>query len=277
MSEAPRGLRAIYIDGETKTGKGAAGLAIADALRADGLKVYYDIAGDFFRRYVAVVRQYLQLDEAAALPLGPVLEEAATKVYEWRKPFEKDLDLGDLQRQAISDSVAVLSKLPVVQQAGAEWYLRSAVAASEAGADVLVLDGRNPRQRVSEVTAVNGPQVPTVLDLYMTCTPEEAARRVLLTRGITAPTAEELKERTDAVIARRQEDRNRAEVPFTPPTASVLFDPVQASAAAAIAHSWQPLEPRHELPLTIVLDNTHLAKPDMLAAVAELARAALER
>jgi cytidylate kinase len=274
MSEE-RGLPAIYIDGETKTGKGAAGLAIAETLRHAGYQVYYDVGGDFYRRYVAIVRQELQLDEASPLPTGSQLEEAAADVYASRKPFRNDAELGDLQRPAISQSVAVLSQLALVQQAGAEWCLESVHAAIDSGADVMVLDGRNPRQRIDEVTA-NGPQVTTVLDLYMTCSPEQAARRVLFSRGRTEFSPEELEEQVDAVVRRRQQDRDRTEVPFVPPVASVIFTPGRAPAAAAIAHSWQP-QNGHDLPLSIMLDNTYLDKPAMLAAVSELALAALAR
>jgi cytidylate kinase len=274
MSEE-RGLPAIYIDGETKTGKGAAGLAIADGLRAEGYRVYYDIAGEFFRRYVALVRQELQLDETADLPSGVELEKAAAKVYESRRPFQKDLELGDLQRKSISESVAVLSKLPLVQKAGAEWYLQSAISAREQAADVLVLDGRNPRQRVSEVTAAKGPKVITVLDLYMTCAAEEAARRILLARGNSAPDEAQLGAQTAAVVRRREDDRHRTEVPFTAPVASITFVPGEISAQDIIEQSWQPQD-GHEAPVSIMLDNTHISKPDMLAAVASLAQAALK-
>jgi cytidylate kinase len=275
MSEE-RGLPAIYIDGETKTGKGAAGLAISESLRAAGRNVYYDVAGDFYRRFVAIVRQDMQLDETAPLPTGPELEQTAAAVYESRKPFSPDPELGDLQRPAISESVAVLTQLALVQQAGIEWWLESVRSAVSSGADVIVLDGRNPREKVAKATAAEGPKVETVLDLYMTCGVEEAARRVLLSRGVTAPSADELQAQTDAVEQRRQQDRNRTESPFTAPTASVIFMPGIGSAEAAVAHSWQP-QNGHELPLSIMLDNTHLAKPDMLTAVSDLALAALNR
>jgi hypothetical protein len=224
---------------------------------------------------VAIVRHDLGLDEAAPLPTGPPLEQMAAIVYASRRPFTPDPTLGDLQRPAISGSVAVLSQLPLVQQAGAEWYLQAILAAQAAHAEVIVLDGRNPRQRVADVAAANGLQVSTALDLYMSCEAEEAARRVLLARGIAQPTAEQLSAQTAAVTTRRDEDRNRAERPFTAPEVSVPFRQGIGAAEAAVTASWQP-EGDHELPLTIMLDNTHLAKPDMLAMVATLAATALD-
>ncbi|HVW23582.1 MAG TPA: hypothetical protein VHB51_03840 [Candidatus Saccharimonadales bacterium] len=266
--------RAIYVDGETKTGKGAAGHAIADALKEAGYKVYYDVAGDFFRRYVALVREHLQLAEDQPLPTGEALEGAAAAVQVTGRAFDPKEDLGDLQRPSISGSVALLSELATVQMAGAEWYLHSAQQAVESDAGVMVLDGRNPRRRITTVTASSGPHIPTALDLYMTCAPKEAARRVLLTRGVTEPTDEELKAQTEAVVKRRDLDRKRGFVPFIDPAASTPFE-LGDDPADVIKKSWRPHDD-HQLPITISLDNTDISKDEMLAAVIELAKAALE-
>jgi len=71
-----RELRTVYVDGETKTGKGAASQHIAETLSKRGLKVYYDVAGDFYRRYMAKVRRELGLAEDDVLPTGEPLTRA---------------------------------------------------------------------------------------------------------------------------------------------------------------------------------------------------------
>src|ERR1019366_10618951 len=103
-------LNVYLVDGETKTGKGSASKQIAKVLSREDQKVYYDVAGDFFRRYVALVRQELGLKEADALPVGKILEQAAQVVYDKQRAFELDDALGDLQRPAISNSVSVLGE-----------------------------------------------------------------------------------------------------------------------------------------------------------------------
>src|SRR5206468_1136485 len=109
-------LLAVYVDGETKTGKGAAGKAIAAALQAEGRRVYYDVAGDFYRRYVGWVRHQLKLNDNEPLPGGAELETVAQEVYLSGQAFmHNDELLGDLQRPAIGESVSKLGELPIAQ------------------------------------------------------------------------------------------------------------------------------------------------------------------
>ncbi|HET9174282.1 MAG TPA: (d)CMP kinase [Candidatus Saccharimonadales bacterium] len=270
MSESRSPLLGVYVDGETKTGKGAAGHAIADALRQEGLAVYYDVAGDFFRRFVALVRLDLGLQEEDELPEGAELEAAAERVYNSREPFAQRDDLGDLQRPAISHSVAVLGKLPLVQKAGGEWWAMTMRLAVAAKAEVVVLDGRNPRSRVQDQVADTGIQPVTALELFMTCEPEVAARRALLAKGVLSPVPNQLAEETRYVITRRELDRQRDENPFQLPEHSVAYDPATSTPQAIIDRSWSSKNST-ELPITITLDNTHLAMTDMLHAVTQLA------
>jgi cytidylate kinase len=268
-------LLGVYIDGETKTGKGAASQAVADTLTSKGLHVYYDVAGDFYRRYVALVRRQLGLGESDELPTGAQLEEAARTVHESRQAFEKDESLGDLQRPAIGKSVSVLGELPIAQKAGSEWFAISAERAKEAGADVIVLDGRNTRARMEEQLDGKGVVIHTVLELFMTCDPREAARRTLLGNGIGSPTDEQIEKERVNVISRRERDRNRATNPFILPAISVAYVPGETSIADVLKQSWVEHE-RAELPLAVTFDNTDISKTEMLKAVSDLAVAAVE-
>lgn len=274
MSDTAHELLAVYVDGETKTGKGAAGKAIAEALQQAGYKVYYDVAGDFYRRYVALVRRELQLDEEAALPTGPALEKAASKLYGDGSVFTYRGDLGDLQRPAISQSVSVFGELALAQQAGRDWWAMTARQARAAGAEVIVVDGRNPRSRMATQAAKTGILPRTALDLYLTCEPAEAARRVLLGRGIQNPAAKEIEAEAALVMKRREQDRTRTEEPFIVPTVYETYVPSEGRVEAMLNRA---LEPHGDaaLPVTITLDNTDLTKSEMLAAVIELATAAV--
>lgn len=269
-------LLGVYIDGETKTGKGAASKAIASALSDKGLQVYYDVAGDFYRRYVAQVRQYLKLTDDDPLPTGKILEDAARMVHEKRLAFEKDESLGDLQRPAIGTSVSILGELATAQRAGSEWWVITAKRAKEAGADVIVIDARNPRLRMEEAMKTSGIIVKTALNLFMTCDPGEAARRTLLGTGVAKPTEDQIAAERVNVINRRERDRMRAENPFILPTASVPFIPAVMSVSSVISQSWHKQPDGSELPTTVTLDNTKISKPEMLAAVSTLACAAVD-
>lgn len=269
-------LLGVYIDGETKTGKGAASKIIASSLTDKGLNVYYDVAGDFYRRYVAQVRRHLGLTDNDVLPTGKVLEEAARAVIESRQAFAKDDTLGDLQRPAIGQSVSVLAELAISQRAGDEWWMITAQMAQEAGAEVIVIDGRNPRLRMEEAKKKSDVTVKTSLNLFMTCEPEEAARRTLLGTGTPKPTAEQIAAERVNVISRRERDRQRAENPFILPIKSVPFIPAVMSVSSVVRQSWHKQPDGSELPTTITLDNTKISKPEMLAAVSSLACAAVD-
>ncbi len=268
-------LLGVYIDGETKTGKGAASKVIADVLTDKGLHVYYDVAGDFYRRYVAQVRRYLELTDDDRLPTGKVLEDAARIVHEKRLALGQDESLGDLQRPAIGTSVSVLGELTTVQRAGDEWWVITAKRAKDAGAEVIVIDARNPRLRMEEAMKASGITVKTALNLFMTCDPGEAARRTLLGTGVENPTAEQIAAERVNVICRRERDRKRIENPFILPKASVPFIPAVMSVSSVIRQSWHKQPDDSELPTTITLDNTKISKPEMLAAVSSLACAAV--
>lgn len=269
-------LLGIYIDGETKTGKGAASKVIASVLGEKGLNVYYDVAGDFYRRYVAQVRRHLGLTDEDPLPTGKALEDAAREVHEKRLAFEDDETLGDLQRPAIGKSVSVMAELAVVQRAGGEWWVIILKRAKAAGADVIVIDARNPRLRMEEAMKASGVIVKTALNLFMTCDPDEAARRSLLGNGVAKPTDEQIATERVTVISRRERDRQRAENPFILPAASVPYIPAVMSVSSVIRQSWHKQPDEAELPTTVTLDNTKISKPEMLAAVSSLACAAVD-
>ena len=273
MSQNSGDLLAIYIEGETKTGKGAASEAIAKALKTQGISIYYDVAGDFFRRYVAIIRRRLELDEDDDLPDRAELEAAATELYENGGAFRVDPALGDLQRPAISSSVSLLGELPIAQKAAVDWYVQSVKRAAASGAKVMILDGRNPRRHVEEHVRVPGVTTKTILDIYMTCEPSVAASRVLLGSGVKHPTNKQLAPIIENIVQRRALDRSRAEWPFWWPETNVSYTPGEQSAQKIIAESWQS-DPS---PLPIVIDNSYVPKQTMWTAVAELATIALAK
>lgn len=264
-------LLAIYVDGETKTGKGAAGAAIAEVLQNSGVNIYYDVAGDFYRRYTAWVRLALGLSDDDDLPVGAALEKTVTEVYRSGQAYKLDNGrLDDLQRPAISESVSKLGELPIAQRAGAEWWVATLKQADEAKAAVLIIDGRNPRLKVVE--ALRRQPVPLIiaLDLFMTCSPAVAGQRLLISRGVRTPSGQQLNAAEAEVIERRGQDRRRPVNPFIIPSDTLPFDPGQLP-AEVVRQSWQGTEP----PSPISLDNSDLDMADMLTAVSELAVQAL--
>ncbi|MEO7364389.1 MAG: hypothetical protein ABIV43_02680 [Candidatus Saccharimonadales bacterium] len=267
MSAKEKPLLAIYVEGETKTGKGAASEAIATALKLQGVAVYFDVAGDFFRRFTAIIRRELDLSPSAPLPDRERLAEIATELYKNRKAFAIDPSLGDLQRPEISNCVSQLGELPIAQEAAIDWYEQSVVQARQAEADVLVLDGRNPRHHVEALNQ----DVVTILDIYMICEPTVAAERVLLSAGNSQPTDQQLRPIIDNITNRRALDRQRPEWPFWWPEQHLAFTPGQDSVDQAISATHLTAA---DSPLPLVIDNSHVPKQMMWDAVEALALAA---
>ena len=276
MSQGAQQLITVLVDGETKTGKGAASKAIAQALQNAGYQVYYDVAGDFYRRFVALVRLELKLTEDDVLPTGPKLNKAAHEIHQRREAYNPELELGDLQRPAISKSVAVLAELPIAQQAGAEWWQISIVNAISSGADVFVVDGRNPRDRVKDVLKQAGTDVVTALDLYLTCDPREAARRNLLLSTTNELSSSDIEAESVHILERRTRDRQRDEYPFLLPKYTVTYDIDNMTSKEILDASWIKQED-FDPPVTVILDNTYIAKETMINAVSDLAVAAVRR
>ena len=267
MSNTTPKLLAVYVEGETKTGKGAASAEIARALKARGLNVYYDVAGDFFRRYVAIIRRQLGLSETDELPPTDELVTIATELFKNGAAFEKDETLGDLQRSSISRSVSLLGELPIAQEAAGQWYEMSVQQAIEANANVMVLDGRNPRMHVEILTL----PVTTMLDIYMICDPKVAAQRILL--GYHNAPPDQLERETANIIDRRNRDRHRAEWAYVEPKNYLSFDPNASTPDELVAQSWID-DTKSGLPRPIVVDNSLISKNEMFHAVANLATTA---
>jgi hypothetical protein len=258
---------AIFVEGETKTGKGAASEAIAKTLEEHGLQVYYDVAGNFFRRYVAIIRRQLQLAEDAALPATAELTAIATELYTNGGAFDLDDSLGDLQRSTISRCVSILGELPIAQQAASDWFGMSLKQAHAVGADVLLLDGRNPRLHIEALSVELGLTIRTILDVYMECDPNVAASRMM---NATA-SAEEVQAAASIIIDRRRRDRMRPEWPFIEPAKSIKCTPGERLAADIIADTQKEL-----LVLPVVLDNSRVSKAELEQSLADLTSAALE-
>ena len=258
---------AIFVEGETKTGKGAASEAIAKTLEAQGLKVYYDVAGNFFRRYVAIIRRRLQLSENDPLPPTQELIDVATELYRSGEAFEMDPTLGDLQRPTISQCVSILGELPIAQQAASDWFGSSLKRANAAKADVLLLDGRNPRLHIEMLQAELGIKVDTVLDIYMMCDPVVAAARMI---DATASHVDN-KAAADSIIDRRRRDRMRPDWPFIEPTNSIYFTPGSRKSNEIIAETW-----RASAVLPIKVDNSVVDKALLEQSLTDLTIAALK-
>jgi hypothetical protein len=138
-------------------------------------------------------------------------------------------------------------------------------------ADVLLMDGRNSRERLQNA----GAYVQTAAELLLYCDAKSSARRLVHARGEPEydPRRVELARRE--IIGRRVTDRTRDQFPYHDPEHMVQFhrrhrrDPhrliIQSYAAPTTA-----------LPCAIRLDTTRLSKERMTEDAKLVARAGLD-
>ena len=259
-------MRTILLDGESKVGKTSVNNAIIEDLQR-GHSVLLADAGAFFRRITAAVLDILKVKNADAVP-PDVLDKAVKKVLRAGTAFEDEYPWGDLEREPVGKLVSVISQRADVQAAGELWYAETAERALASGVDVLVLNGRNPRARLGNH------DIGLCLELLIQCDPEVAGLRAVLAKGIAKFSVAVIAKERDAVIARRQLDRNRADNPFVEPPHVLPFVVGKSSPKQLLADSWDA--PAAEAPYTIGFDTSHVPIEVMTKNVQALAHSALE-
>lgn len=188
-------------------------------------------------------------------------------------PYDPAIDFGDLEHPRIGNSVSVLGELTTAQMAAEIWWAKTAEGARNSGADILVLNGRNPRQRLS------GIDMDLALELVVECDVEEAGRREAFKKakrqGLEAPSLDMIRLEVQGIADRRRRDRNREDNPYAAPAFMLPFILGESSAQMIVDTSWTSGCTRFELPHPIGFDNTTMPMEDMKASAAQLAITAL--
>jgi cytidylate kinase len=211
-------MRIVTINGESKVCKTTVGDIVAGRIGGQTAD-----AGQFFRGLTVDVFDAMG-DERVIAP-NPRLDDAIRTVITSGRAFEFR-DRGDLYRPAVEGMVTVVSSRPGVQQAGLEWYGRTIETAVATGVGALVLNGRNPNERMHDALVRTAQAVD--LSLLVDCDPGEAARRVLAHKARKAdlppPAPDEIAAMRDKITARSDLDRARDEFPFEVPDKVVVYE-----------------------------------------------------
>jgi hypothetical protein len=145
------------------------------------------------------------------------------------------------------------------------WYERTAQNALDKDADLLLINGRQPRQVLSRWLGRTG-VVPTI-EFWAQCDSVTAAERVLL--GRKKPIADADKEHEQKNIEnRRAADMLHTEFPVIPPKNAVHYihypTLAEVTSLLAVQESWQtngcPDTTEADLPRPIIFDNTNMSK-----------------
>jgi hypothetical protein len=160
-----------------------------------------------------------------------------------------------------------------VQAVAEKWYDDTATRALEDEVDLLIVDGRNPRSRLTERIHPDG--LWSIMDLFLNCDIDVAARRSLGggPRHNKAPTNDELESEMAALKSRRETDTTRADNPMRVPIAPVEF----AHGKNPHEATWKAIDvPEPWLPTTIYIDTTRTSRREMHKSTIDLAQAALQ-
>ncbi len=257
---------AIFLDGESKSGKTAVGRAIQATLEQNGYSTSVIVAGNFFRRLTV-----LALKSKPTVAEADWLEPAVQKVLSGHEIYETDYDASELDLPEVNALVSEVGKMDFVQAAAGLWRVKAADLALVSNAAVLMFDGRNLRTKLANWLTKN--KVPIVLELVIACSAEAAASRYLADGGNKNPTSAELADATEMVNQRRLADRNRRQAPYIDPENPVELIAGQPAVALAQAFAINTTSP----PRAIRFDNSEVPRDVGLATVSELALLAVRR
>jgi hypothetical protein len=264
------------VDGESKTAKTTAGEAMTAALLGRGLKVFEAEAGAFLRRLTICTLEllgYTDFDTDVPEILGDRLHEALVKVIKNDTAYETR-DWPNLHSRLVERYVSVISNITEAQDAKDTWYEKIIKQATGSNYDVMVINARNPRERLREWGT-------PVFDLLVFCEPREAARRILKARGVEDPDDNQLNNQTADVEKRRHLDRHRDKYEYEDPKYIITYtDNTTASAANVIEQSFNNDSVDNQpdaKPATVRLDTTHINLEQTRAIISALALAAYDR
>lgn len=259
---------AIFLDGESKSGKTAVGRAIASALEQNNYSTSPIIVGNFFRRVTA-----LALAGRPSHASEDWLEPTVRKVLADEEIYKSDYDASALDTPEIDALVSSVGQLDFVQAAAGPWREKAADQALASGAEVVMLDGRNLRLKFAAWLAGN--HVPVALELVIVCRAEVAASRYLADSGNASPTSQALAAATEMINQRRRADRSRAKAAYIDPEnpVTLVAGIDNAEGALALAFAASVSNP----PRPILFDNSEVPRETGLATVSQLALLAIKR
>jgi cytidylate kinase len=257
---------AIFLDGESKSGKTAVGRHMKVVLENSGYTARLIVAGYFFRT-VALLTLRREFDENS----NESIAGAVKAVLDSAELYDEVSEI-ELHTPQIDVWVSRIAQFDFVQAAAQGWRVKSAQKALDDGLEVALFDGRNLRAKLDDW--LKEMRVLVALELIIFCRTEVAARRYLSDSGNKLPSDEALDGATAMIDDRRQMDRRRDEAAYQEPIDPIILRPgeVQATDALHDAFATDVSDP----PRPILFDNSDVPLADGLATVETLATAAIE-
>jgi cytidylate kinase len=257
---------AIFLDGESKSGKTAVGRHMKAVLENQNHKVRLVVVGLFFRTVALLtLRQSFDKNSEQAYV------DAVKSVLNSAELYE-EVDEAALQTPDVDAWVSRIAQLDFVQAAAHEWRVKSAQKALDDGIEVVLLDGRNLRAKLRDW--LDGTHVRVAVELIIFCRAEVAARRYLADAGNKSPSDDELQAATAMITERREMDRQRNEAAYREPVNPIILRPGEVQAIDALVAAFQG--DVDDPPRPILFDNSDVPLADGLATVEALVVSAIE-
>jgi cytidylate kinase len=255
---------AIFLDGESKSGKTAVGRRIRESLEEQGYKVRLIVAGHFFRFLTK-----LALDR---MPVGAsdIPDAQIHAILDSPELYGEMPDAKALNSLQIDKWVSRIAQRTFVQEAADEWRIKAAQRALDDGIDIVLLDGRNLREKLDNWISQSGTK--TALELIIACRAEVAAARYLGRRQYTRT---QLEATTRQIAERRQMDRQRSEAAYIDPANAVNLRPGAEHIIRAMQAAWA--SDVTNPPLPIRFDNSDVPLKIGLRTVTELAEKSVKK
>lgn len=263
----------MLINGESKCGKTTAGDAITRWAEAHQLRASHADAGLFFRTITARALDTLGIVKPNIPLPDDELCDVLAKVVSDESIFSPANACKNPESPLVARNVSTVAQSRLAQDAGLIWFERTVEASMADEMDVVVVNGRDPRQRLQKWLTKKGFR--PALDLLVQCDSYEAARRIVRGDDDVA-----LRFQLELIEKRRQDDRERAILPFVGAAGAVAgFEPsmygndLDWAAEQAALSAWAA---EGDCPSTIILDTNHLSLAGTQKAVAALASYSFE-
>ncbi|HLZ15066.1 MAG TPA: hypothetical protein VKQ34_03665 [Candidatus Saccharimonadales bacterium] len=271
-------LNVALVAGGAQSSKSSISEAMAAYAEHCGLRVVYGDAGKHYRRLTTLTRDQFP-GAGAELPPEDELADAISVVLKSHEADDEERDWGDLHTPGINAWVSHVANRHPVKADALAWFERTGDRALDRESDLLVINGRQPRQVLASWLARTG-LVP-VVELWTQCDPTEAAHRSFKGRPYTE---EEFDSARDKIVVRRVADTQHTEYavrrprPLVPYRTHDLSDVgLRWAASLAVDLSWLTTGNEGALPHSIGIDTTKIPYERMVAATGFILDAALSR
>lgn len=273
LLDSEKQLGLFTIDGQSVCSKSSV-LKVVYSELSGVADVQCEVAGDFFRGVTVGIYAEVGDDIGRVSNEPQTLDELIERVLNG-SDAKRPKSANELNAAVIDAHVSRIGERDITQYAIQEWYDTKVKEAQAAGKDYLILDGRNPRERIKR--HIEAGSAVSALDLLLYCSVSIAAERALLRASHHAKnplpiTPQSIEAKTKEIVERREIDARRKVFPYSEPQSYINYRTCDLG-DGLVAKSWG--NAKNGVPLTIRMDTTNLSLEHQSQKVRDLVSAAV--